>query len=174
MAARLLDRRPPVCLVVPTQAVVGTFVETHKEFPPRQRPSRFSVDQIMETLEKPLGGKPPVHLRACSSSCQMAATKVCQMCPLVSLLAQWKSHAPALARVSSFESLTRNLHLGKCPQERSWPSAETRRSGDQPSRAFRSLSWGSPVLRGGGVGLNDDRPKGHAGWPFAIAQFNIF
>ena len=28
-----------------------TFVATFKEFPPRQKPSSFSVDQIMETLQ---------------------------------------------------------------------------------------------------------------------------
>jgi arylsulfatase len=43
-------------LVVPTQTVVGNFIETFKEFPPRQRPSSFSVDQVMEILEKPQGG----------------------------------------------------------------------------------------------------------------------
>jgi arylsulfatase A-like enzyme len=43
-------------LVVPTQAVVGQFVATFKDFPPRQRPSSFSVDDIMEALKKPTGG----------------------------------------------------------------------------------------------------------------------
>jgi arylsulfatase len=44
-------------LVVPTQAVVGQFISTFREFPPRQRPSSFSVDQIMEQmLSKPSGG----------------------------------------------------------------------------------------------------------------------
>ena len=43
-------------LGVPTQALVGEFVETFKEFPPRQKPSSFSVDQIMEQLQKPQGG----------------------------------------------------------------------------------------------------------------------
>jgi arylsulfatase len=43
-------------LVVPAQALVKKFVDTFKEFPPRQRPSSFSVDQIMEQLEKPSGG----------------------------------------------------------------------------------------------------------------------
>lgn len=43
-------------LVVPAQAIVGQFVETFKEFPPRQRPSSFSVDQIMEHLKAPSGG----------------------------------------------------------------------------------------------------------------------
>ncbi len=43
-------------LGVPTQALVGEFIETFKEFPPRQKPSSFSVDQIMEQLQKPQGG----------------------------------------------------------------------------------------------------------------------
>jgi len=40
-------------LVVAAQAVVGQFFGTFKEYPPRQRPSSFSVDQIMEQMEKP-------------------------------------------------------------------------------------------------------------------------
>jgi len=43
-------------MVVPAQALVGEFIATFKEFPPRQRPSSFSVDQIMEQLQKPSGG----------------------------------------------------------------------------------------------------------------------
>jgi arylsulfatase A-like enzyme len=43
-------------LVVPAQAIVGKFMATFKEFPPRQRPSSFSVDQVMEQLQKPHGG----------------------------------------------------------------------------------------------------------------------
>jgi arylsulfatase len=43
-------------LVVPTQEIVARFVETFKEFPPRQRPSSFSVDQVMELLRQPTGG----------------------------------------------------------------------------------------------------------------------
>jgi arylsulfatase len=43
-------------LVVPAQAMVAQFIETFKEFPPRQTPSSFSVDQIMETLKRPQGG----------------------------------------------------------------------------------------------------------------------
>jgi arylsulfatase A-like enzyme len=42
-------------LAVPTQALVGDFIATFKEFPPRQTPSSFSVDQIMEQLKKPQG-----------------------------------------------------------------------------------------------------------------------
>jgi arylsulfatase A-like enzyme len=44
-------------LVVPTQAIVGQFIATFRDFPPRQRPSSFSVDQIMDQLlSKPQGG----------------------------------------------------------------------------------------------------------------------
>jgi arylsulfatase A-like enzyme len=43
-------------LVVPAQAIVARFVATFKEFPPRQRPSSFSVDQVMDQLNKPTGG----------------------------------------------------------------------------------------------------------------------
>jgi arylsulfatase len=43
-------------LVVPTQDVVGQFVATFKEFPPRQRPSSFSVEQVMDMLSQPEGG----------------------------------------------------------------------------------------------------------------------
>jgi len=34
--------------VVPTQDVVAGFLSTFKDYPPRQRPSSFSVDQIIE------------------------------------------------------------------------------------------------------------------------------
>jgi len=44
-------------LVVPAQDIVGRFIETFKEFPPRQRPSSFSVDQVMELLQQPQGGE---------------------------------------------------------------------------------------------------------------------
>jgi arylsulfatase A-like enzyme len=43
-------------LIVPAQAIVGKFVATFKEFPARQKPSSFSVDQVMEQLQKPQGG----------------------------------------------------------------------------------------------------------------------
>jgi arylsulfatase len=32
------------------------FIDTFREFPPRQKPSSFSVDDIMEQLKKPTGG----------------------------------------------------------------------------------------------------------------------
>jgi arylsulfatase len=43
-------------LFVPAQAFVAQFVGTFKDFPPRQRPSSFSVDQIMKQLEAAHGG----------------------------------------------------------------------------------------------------------------------
>jgi arylsulfatase len=44
-------------MVVPTQEPVARFVKTFKEFPPRQRPTSFSVEQIMDLLSQPEGGE---------------------------------------------------------------------------------------------------------------------
>ena len=37
-------------LVVPAQAYVANFLETFKEFPPRQKPASFSLDRVLEKL----------------------------------------------------------------------------------------------------------------------------
>ena len=42
--------------LVPCQAVVGKLLETFKEFPPRQRPSSFNVDAVVERLTAVGGG----------------------------------------------------------------------------------------------------------------------
>ena len=47
----LLDR---AYLLVPAQAYVGQFLETFKEFPPRQKAASFSVDQAMDKLRESL------------------------------------------------------------------------------------------------------------------------
>lgn len=44
----LLDR---AFLLVPAQSYVGEFLATFKEFPPRQKPASFSLDQVMQALE---------------------------------------------------------------------------------------------------------------------------
>ncbi|HUU67155.1 MAG TPA: arylsulfatase [Methyloceanibacter sp.] len=44
-------------LLVPAQAYVGKFLETFKEFPPRQKAASFSLDQVMEKLSKPGGAQ---------------------------------------------------------------------------------------------------------------------
>jgi arylsulfatase A-like enzyme len=38
-------------LAVPTQAIVGEFLATFQEFPPRQKAASFTVDQVMEKLQ---------------------------------------------------------------------------------------------------------------------------
>jgi arylsulfatase A-like enzyme len=48
----LLDR---AYLLVPAQAYVAKFLETFKEFPPRQKAASFSLDKVMEKLS-PSGG----------------------------------------------------------------------------------------------------------------------
>ncbi len=40
-------------LLMAGQTIVAEFIATFKEFPPRQRPQSFSVDQIMERLQTP-------------------------------------------------------------------------------------------------------------------------
>jgi arylsulfatase len=35
-------------LLVPAQAIVGEFLKTFQEFPPRQKPASFSIDQALE------------------------------------------------------------------------------------------------------------------------------
>jgi arylsulfatase len=40
-------------MLVPAQAYVAQFLETFKEFPPRQKAASFGVDQVLETLTNP-------------------------------------------------------------------------------------------------------------------------
>src|SRR5262249_12876431 len=42
-------------ILVPAQAGVAQFLETFKEFPPRQRAASFGVDQVVEKLMKATG-----------------------------------------------------------------------------------------------------------------------
>jgi arylsulfatase A-like enzyme len=44
-------------LLVPAQAYVAGFLETFKEFPPRQKAASFSIDQVMEKLTQPAGAQ---------------------------------------------------------------------------------------------------------------------
>ena len=50
----LIDR---VFFLVPAQAYVGQFLATFKEFPPRQKPASFSIDQVLEKLQTSGGSK---------------------------------------------------------------------------------------------------------------------
>jgi arylsulfatase len=48
----MIDR---VFFLVPAQAYVGKFLSTFKEFPPRQKPASFSIDQVMEKMTQATG-----------------------------------------------------------------------------------------------------------------------
>jgi arylsulfatase len=48
----MIDR---VYLLVPAQAYVGQFLQTFKEYPPRQKAASFSLDKVMDALT-PSGG----------------------------------------------------------------------------------------------------------------------
>ncbi|QDV19585.1 Arylsulfatase [Gimesia panareensis] len=43
-------------LLVPAQQYAGNFLETFKEFPPRQKPSSFNLDEVTKKLEEGTGG----------------------------------------------------------------------------------------------------------------------
>ena len=47
-----VDARPRLH-AVPAQAYVAKFLETFKEFPPRQKAASFSLDRVMEKLSPP-------------------------------------------------------------------------------------------------------------------------
>ncbi len=38
-------------VMVPAQAYVGQFLETFKNFPPRQKPASFTIDQVLEKMQ---------------------------------------------------------------------------------------------------------------------------
>ena len=42
-----------VFVMVPAQAIVGRYLQTFREFPPRQRPGSFSVGEALQMLAKP-------------------------------------------------------------------------------------------------------------------------
>jgi arylsulfatase len=50
----MLDR---AYLLVPAQAYVGQFLETFREFPPRQEAGSFNLDKVMEQLTAPAGAQ---------------------------------------------------------------------------------------------------------------------
>ncbi|RZT94977.1 arylsulfatase [Rivibacter subsaxonicus] len=45
-----------IYMCVPAQAIVAEFLETFKEFPPRQKASSFSLDQVLEKMTEAAGG----------------------------------------------------------------------------------------------------------------------
>lgn len=63
----MIDR---VFLLVPAQALVGEFLKTFQEFPPRQRPSSFSIDQALEKARKV-----QESMAAAASGAKVAATQ---------------------------------------------------------------------------------------------------
>ncbi len=45
-----------IYLLTPGAAYVAKFIETFKEFPPRQKPGSFNLDRVLESLQTPPGG----------------------------------------------------------------------------------------------------------------------
>jgi arylsulfatase A-like enzyme len=44
-------------LLMPAAAYVGQWLQSFKEFPPRQKPASFSIDQVMEKLTEGSSGR---------------------------------------------------------------------------------------------------------------------
>jgi arylsulfatase len=44
-------------MMMAAQAIVGEFMKTFKEFPPRQKAASFTIDQASHKLEAAGGGK---------------------------------------------------------------------------------------------------------------------
>ena len=44
-------------MLVPAQAYVGEFLQTFKDYPPRQKPASFSLEQVIEKLSTPSGAR---------------------------------------------------------------------------------------------------------------------
>ena len=44
-------------LLVPAQSYVGNFMMTFKDYPPRMKAASFSLDQVMEMMQKPAGAQ---------------------------------------------------------------------------------------------------------------------
>jgi arylsulfatase len=43
-------------MIAPAAGYVGQWLQSFKEFPPRQKPGSFNLDQVMEAVSKPTGG----------------------------------------------------------------------------------------------------------------------
>ncbi len=43
-------------IIVPAQEGLAKYLESFREFPPRQKPASFSIDQILEKMMKSTGG----------------------------------------------------------------------------------------------------------------------
>ncbi|MBX9692146.1 MAG: arylsulfatase, partial [Cyanobacteria bacterium] len=45
-----------VFTLVPAQSYVGKYLQSFKEYPPRQKAATFTIDQVMEKLQTPVSG----------------------------------------------------------------------------------------------------------------------
>ena len=45
-----------IFVIAPAAAYVGQWLQSFREFPPRQKPGSFNLDRVMEAVTKPQGG----------------------------------------------------------------------------------------------------------------------
>jgi arylsulfatase len=48
-------------MIMGAQAIVGSFLETFKDFPPRQKAASFTIDQAMDKLQSSFAGPSAVR-----------------------------------------------------------------------------------------------------------------
>ncbi|MFZ0133955.1 MAG: hypothetical protein WAK95_15560, partial [Desulfobacterales bacterium] len=46
-----------VYVIGPAQRAALQFLKTYEEFPPRQKPAAFNLDEVMREMEQQVGGK---------------------------------------------------------------------------------------------------------------------
>ncbi|MBV9994843.1 MAG: hypothetical protein JO127_06490 [Caulobacteraceae bacterium] len=44
-------------LIIPVQQIVGRFLATFQQFPPRQKAASFTIDQVMEKMTTAFAGR---------------------------------------------------------------------------------------------------------------------
>lgn len=52
LTTTILRWRIPIRCVTAIQEIVAGFIGTFKDFPPRQKPAKFNVDDVMATMYK--------------------------------------------------------------------------------------------------------------------------
>ena len=58
-------------LIVPAAAYVGKWLQSFKEFPPRQKPGSFNLERVMEAVAERLAGKPVARRAAAAAEAIM-------------------------------------------------------------------------------------------------------
>ena len=62
-------------IIAPAGAYVGKWLQSFREFPPRQKPGSFNLDRVMESVTRGSRGGRPITSRNSSSSMKLSACR---------------------------------------------------------------------------------------------------